>query len=927
MALRYSQQIFLLWLGIITFCMPRAGAAVPYTITEKENGRMLGLHLEILEDPSGRLQLSDILLMDAAFQPSRDPVPNWGLHRAVQWVKFSVHNPFDHPVPILLENTFTFVDQFQIYHRNASHGWDMKQAGDQLPFSTRDVQSRQPVFRFTLEPGTHIFYARSFADGSHQLPLQLWTHDEFFSHNALEYSYIGILIGFHVVICLYNLFLFFSLRDKTFLYYVIYVASNVIYQSTGLGVMQHALSNLGLAQHVPNPFMVISVDWIAMTGLLFSYYFLNIEERLPGFRRIYLAICGLDVLNMLITTFVSVWLGTAICLLTASLATSTLMTSGLLVARQRYLPGYFYLAGWGCYLLGVTGTVMNLVGLASTSEFTRWGQFTGGAVEIAILSLALGARINAKRRQAMQMIKQLNHELEDKVAERTAEIHSLLLHIPQGILSIGREGRISPNFSAQLPAILGHESIANQSFRTIILERSTLSADARDQAWQTILASVGEHSLNFDLNIDKLPAQLTYTLDGMDKELRLTWNRELNANDEIKHILVTLLDVTSEVVAQHEVERQNQEFEIIKQLVEIGSRKSIQFFSSGDQLIEENHRLVHAPSLNPDAIRILFVNTHTLKGAARVLQLQELANALHLVETYYSQVLKDQQPIDQARALQEFAHVQAVYQRYFRAHRDILGRRDDLKKVVVDREILQENIKLLGHLEGIEALPHELHGLIHTRRSELTHLIFRSIPSILDDIMQQAGKIAKDLGREPPIIHMEADDILVSYSQELALKNAFIHLLRNALDHGIEPAPLRLAKGKPAQGTLKVAAREAEGTIYIRFEDDGRGLALERIRRLSQAGPDASPEAIAASIFETGFSTTESVTMMSGRGIGLGAVQQFMAAEQGTVRIELGPPLDEKGEFRAFSIHITLPARHAMRCRSGSNCSSPADPA
>jgi HPt (histidine-containing phosphotransfer) domain-containing protein len=914
-ALRYGRQTFVIFLGIMAFCMPWAHAAVPYTISQSEHGQPLGLHLEILEDSSGKLQLNDILTMTADFQPSRDPIPNWGLRRAVRWAKFSLHNPFDRPVLILLENTFTFIDQFQIYHQNGPHGWEMKQAGDQLPFFTRDVQTRQPVFRFTLTPGTHNFYVRSFADGSQQLPLLIWTHDEFFSHNALEYSYIGILIGFHVVICLYNLFLFFSLRDKTFLYYVFYVVSNVVYQSSGLGVLQHALSNFGIAQHVPNPFMVLSVDWIGMTALLFSYCFLNIEERLPAFRRFYLAVCCLNVLNMLITTFGSVWLGTAICLLNASLATSVLMTSGILIARQRYVPVYFFMAGWTCYLLGVTGTVMNLIGLAPTSDFTRWGQFTGGALEIAILSLALGARINAKRRQTMRMIQQLNHELEDKVAERTAEIHSLLLHIPQGILSIGPEGKVSPNFSAQLPTILGHETIANQSFQALILERSTLNADARDQAWQTIMASVGDHHLNFDLNIDKLPAQLSYAFEDTSKELRLTWNRELNANDEIKHILVTLLDVTSEVEAQHEVERQNQDFDIIRQLVEIGSRKSIQFFSSGDQLIEENHRLVHDSNLNTDSIRILFVNTHTLKGAARALQLQELANALHLVETYYSDVLKEQLPIDRERAVQEFTQAEAVYQRYYRAHRDILGRRDDLKKVVVDRETLQENIRLMGQLEGLDALPHDLQGLIHQRRHELTRLIFRSIPAILDDIMQQAGKIAKDLGREPPLIHTEAEDILISYSHELALKNVFIHLLRNALDHGIEPATVRLEKGKPAQGTLKVTAWEKEGTIHLRFEDDGRGLDLKRIRELSQARPEASLESLVDSVFETGFSTMESVTMMSGRGVGLGAVRQFMAAEQGTVHIELGTSLDAQGDFQAFSIHMTLPARYAAPSR------------
>jgi signal transduction histidine kinase len=902
--------LLLLW----TLPMPLLHGAEPYSLSLHMQGSPLGHHFEILADPTGQLGLRDILEKDVAqeFRPSHEAVPNFGLRRGAQWVKFTIHNPLQHDLTVLLENKFTLVDSLDLYYQSSAGEWLNKGAGDQRPFSDRDIDTRQSVFRLTLAPGLHHFYARTFADGAHQLPLHIWTQDEFFAHNAREYGWIGILVGFHLVICLYNLFLFFSLRDRTYLYYVLYVACNLSYQSASLGLMQQALSMVSLAESFSNRFTIMNVDMVSISALLFSYHFLNIKEKLPIFRRIYLAIGTLDALNLIVTGFISVWFGTAICLVTASLTTSTLLASGFFISRQRYIPAMFYITGWGCYLLGVTGTILNLVGLLPTSNFSRWGQFTGGAIEIAILSLALGARINAKRREQVQMITRLNQDLEGKVAERTAEIQSLLFHIPQGILSIGREGLITPNYSAQLPSILNHEAIAGQSFRAIILDRSTLSPDEKDQAWQTIQAAVGENSLNFDLNIDKLPSQLTYGIDGQLKVLRLTWNRELNAHDEVKHILVTLLDVSSEVAAQEEIARQNQEFEIIKQLVDLGSRKSVQFFSAGDQLISENERLLRASVLDTDTIKILFVNTHTLKGAARSLHLKELANRFHVVESYYAQILKFNQPLDRARLQQEFTEAKAVYQRYHRANRETLGRLDDLKKVTVDRDFMQDNVKLLNQLLDMDSLPRNVKAMLQAHRDEITGMIYTKLGSFLDELKHQADKIAKDLGLEPPLFKIEVPSILINTSQELSLKNAFIHLLRNALDHGIEPGGMRREKGKPTRGTLLIHAEERAGQIQIEFKDDGQGLDIGRIRELCRKNgkmdPGRAASDVASMILENGFSTNESVSLTSGRGVGLAAVRQFMEAEGGRVEIVLGPRIPGPGEFHEFSIRLHLPA-------------------
>ncbi len=904
---------FSLSLALLFLTLP-ALADNPFEISTNMQGKPLGLFFETLEDPKGILKLQDVLKIDASggMIPSQKEVPNYGLNPSVQWVKFTLNNPLDRPISIILENKFTFADKFTLYFKNSVNQWESKAAGDQVAFSSRDVQTRQGVFLFTLEPGIHLFYASTKATGTHQLPLHIWTEAEFHQYNGIEYGIIGILIGFHVAICLYNMFLFFSLKDPTYLVYVAYVSCNLVYQASGLGLMQQLMSEFSLGETISNKIMIVSVDLIAITALLFSSMFLNIRKRLPGFVWIFIAIGVLDLINIFVTTAISVHLGTIICLITASLTTSVLILSGFLIARKGDLPAWFYLAAWGCYLLGVTATISNLIGLVPTSNFTRWGQFTGGAFELAILSLALGARINQKRKKQVNKITELNSALEYKVKVRTSEIQSLLLYIPQGILSITKEGLLGQKFSAQLPEILGHSAIAEQSFKTVILDRSTLTDDEKDQAWQALQTIIGESSLNFEINIDKLPLQLTYRFQSQEKVLRLTWNKELNDHDEVERVLVTLLDISKEVNVEKELQAKNFEFEMIRQLVEAGAKKSIQFFSSANQLIEENARLVHSGLLNMDTTKILFVNTHTIKGAARTLQLKDLANEFHKIESYYSALLKEQMAMDTARVVTEFELAQAVYRQYEKANRDILGRKDDLTKVAVDRDFLQENVHLLRHLADRHEIPFDLKEIIHKYRDELTNMIFMSLPSILSEIMGQAEKIAKDLGREPPVVEYNIEESLITYSQEMALKNAFIHLLRNALDHGIEPPKIRMEKGKKPFGTIQLKAYEIDNGIIIEMKDDGQGLAIGKIRAkgslMSRLSPQASAQEISAEVFETGFSTSDTVSAISGRGVGLAAVRQFLEAEGGSATVLIGDPIDAERELYQFTIRLVLPS-------------------
>jgi two-component system chemotaxis sensor kinase CheA len=150
--------------------------------------------------------------------------------------------------------------------------------------------------------------------------------------------------------------------------------------------------------------------------------------------------------------------------------------------------------------------------------------------------------------------------------------------------------------------------------------------------------------------------------------------------------------------------------------------------------------------------------------------------------------------------------------------------------------------------------------------------------------------VARELGKDIAL-QISGEDTELDKTVVEKIGDPLMHLVRNSMDHGIESAELRAARGKPAQGTLRLNAFHDSGSIVITVQDDGGGLQRERIlakaveRGLVEAGRHLSDSEVYALIFEPGFSTAEKVTNLSGRGVGLDVVKRNISALRGTVEL------------------------------------------
>lgn len=204
----------------------------------------------------------------------------------------------------------------------------------------------------------------------------------------------------------------------------------------------------------------------------------------------------------------------------------------------------------------------------------------------------------------------------------------------------------------------------------------------------------------------------------------------------------------------------------------------------------------------------------------------------------------------------------------------------------------------------------QISGLIEEIRNATLQLRMVPIGETFSRFRRVVRDTAAELGKDVNLTLVGGETELDKSVVE-RIADPLMHLVRNALDHGLETGEQRLAAGKPAQGRLTLSARHEAGSIVIGIEDDGRGIqrrkVLERAwqRGLLEAGTVPDDEAILRLIFEPGFSTAEQVTNLSGRGVGMDVVRSNIEALRGSVTLS-------STEGQGSGIEIRLPLTLAI---------------
>ncbi|GBL53761.1 Signal transduction histidine kinase [Pseudomonas citronellolis] len=403
------------WLILFLLLLsPLAGAV---SFDEHTSRLPLGHSIDVFEDVRGTADIADITsaaLADSFRRHDRD-VLNAGYSRSVFWIRLDLdYRPQESqdPAPWLLELAYPPLDRLDLYLPDADGKYRLAQStGDTLPFASRPISLTNYLFDLKLAPGKPLrVYLRLESQGSIQAPLTLWSPKAYMENLPGNVYVLGIIYGVLLVMLVYNLFIFVSVRDTSYLYYILYIASFGLYQVSvnGAGI-EYFWPDSPWWANAATPFLIGSAG---LFGCQFARSFLHTREHSPWVDRTLLALMAVGVLVMLLALSASYALSLRLATYLALAFVVVIFSAGILAWLRGMRVARYFIFAWTAFLLGGTINTLMVLGFLPNVFFTMYSGQIGSALEVGLLSLALADRINAMKEERTRILQESSRKLE-----------------------------------------------------------------------------------------------------------------------------------------------------------------------------------------------------------------------------------------------------------------------------------------------------------------------------------------------------------------------------------------------------------------------------------------------------------------------------------------------------------------------------------
>ncbi len=392
------------------------------------NGAILDSPPQFLADENGEWTITDVL--DKEFEQLNDRVPNLGTNSFPVWVKLSIP---DSETELALEVQSPNIDTlhfFQIVNGQVIQEFN---TGEGFSFSNRPIESANFVFPLKQRDGETEIYLRIRSGKQVLLPIAIDAPEYISKRQNNKDIFFGLYAGIILVMFLYNFFIWFTVKDQNYLYYVFFILF--------VGLTQFTLNGYG------NQFFWPNWSWGALrsvhftgvlsgiTTVIFAQSYLRIKLYSKWINRLlnfYLGVYAIAAILAITGNFIASYNTINFC----AAASLLLVVAAVISYRKGHRPALFFLIAWSIFLIGVTTYVLRDFGILPYNLFTQYALPVGSALEIILLSFALADNINQLKREKEReqeakldalkenerIIRQQNITLETKVNERTKEL-------------------------------------------------------------------------------------------------------------------------------------------------------------------------------------------------------------------------------------------------------------------------------------------------------------------------------------------------------------------------------------------------------------------------------------------------------------------------------------------------------------------------
>jgi two-component system chemotaxis sensor kinase CheA len=475
---------------------------------------------------------------------------------------------------------------------------------------------------------------------------------------------------------------------------------------------------------------------------------------------------------------------------------------------------------------------------------------------------------------------------ERRLGVRNRDLKLILDSVEQGFLTIGLDGTLFAERSAIVETWAG-ELPADAKLWTLVERIDPNAGGWLKAGWDQVYDQI----LPLEVAIEQLPKRMS----RQEQHFSLNYHPVI-VDSELERIVVVITDITAELLRQRVLAEQQEFAALVDQFVR-DRRAFHSFWQEASALVDE----IVAPGAMAEALRR---NIHTLKGNTRFFGLSRVSALCHELETAMAERAEYTLTEREKRALTEvWESLRSRIEPLMRGATVFLE---------VSREQYEQLVDAFNRREPVEKLEQLVHDLrcepIATRLEQAKRLL-------------QVG--AKQLGKTPPRVELKHSDLRVPPGPWAPFWSVFSHVLNNAIDHGLESDEERRSAGKAVPGTMDLSIAATSQEIVVEVRDDGTGIDWELVREQAAARklPNQTRADLERALFSDRFTTREHVSQVSGRGVGLAAVQHVVTAMGGKIELESTRGVGTTWRFRfpeAFlthsqSVHPAPAATHPGR--------------
>lgn len=439
---------------------------------------------------------------------------------------------------------------------------------------------------------------------------------------------------------------------------------------------------------------------------------------------------------------------------------------------------------------------------------------------------------------------------------RNRDMQRILDNVDQGLMSVTQDGTLDPEHSAILETWFG-KIPPDTTLSELVTRVDARAAEWLDLGWELLTEAI----LPLEVCLEQLPKRLL----AADRRYTVQYQVVGEPGAEVwDRLMVIITDVTDAFEREAQEVQQREVMTVFRRVMR--DRDGVR--AVRDEVSTMVAELVGGDGDAAAQQRLL----HTVKGNTALFGLESLAELCHELEN----VMRDTGDTLSARDRERLA---ATWQGTAR-HIDELVGAGDSQPLFADPADVTRLLEAVNRGAEPQAIAGTLAGWL---REPVRSCFLRS--------QEQALALAERLHKRGLTVTIDDGGVRLDRERWAPFWSAFAHVVRNAIDHGIELPAERAQGGKPPEGELSLSAREDEDQLHIIVRDDGRGVDWDAVAARARACdlPSASREELVAALFVQGFSTRSDVTATSGRGVGMNAVREATEALGGTIQIASEP--------------------------------------